>query len=405
MQLKASLLCLLQTCALVTSQNAQQPLASSVANDSLLWGPYRPNLYFGVRPRIPKSLLTGLMWTNVDDFASAQNNFRHTCEQHAGMAGYGWEEYDTRKGGRQVIHDAGNKIDLKVEFIKVPGGSHGGSWAARITGTPRADAPANLVTAVLFYAGMEGIGELGFAHPASDLGIDGPVTIHGSTGELGGFDIEIVDGPDNRLPYKVHPSWDNKPLDKTLAQSFVVPPDQIWRGREVAFSGIKASIDELMKEYGQENMAPPWQAFTIQNDIRAGNIHIIQKVFVGSFQFDVLFKSSAGPEISSETLDKAIPSTSKNFKSKFSETFKPAEPFDEGDHKACSESMLSNLAGGIGYFYGDSLVDRSYSPEYDEEDEGFWEAAAEARARTQPTHDPATELFTSVPSRPFSTLR
>lgn len=63
--------------------------------------------------------------------------------------------------------------------------------------------------------------------------------------------------------------------------------------------------------------------------------------------------------------------------------------------------MLSNLVGGIGYFYGDSIVDRSYAPEYDEENEEFWEEAAEARSRAQLTVADPSELFTSVPSRPF----
>jgi mannosyl-oligosaccharide glucosidase len=44
------------------------------SNQSLLWGPYRPNLYFGVRPRIPKSLMTGLLWVNVDDFKDVQQS-------------------------------------------------------------------------------------------------------------------------------------------------------------------------------------------------------------------------------------------------------------------------------------------------------------------------------------------
>ncbi len=43
-------------------------------NDSLLWGPYRPNLYFGVRPRIPKSFMGGLMWSRVDNFQDVQNS-------------------------------------------------------------------------------------------------------------------------------------------------------------------------------------------------------------------------------------------------------------------------------------------------------------------------------------------
>jgi mannosyl-oligosaccharide glucosidase len=37
-------------------------------DESLLWGPYKPNLYFGVRPRLPEGLWTGLMWTGANTF-------------------------------------------------------------------------------------------------------------------------------------------------------------------------------------------------------------------------------------------------------------------------------------------------------------------------------------------------
>lgn len=52
----------------VLSENAK------LSNETLLWGPYRPNLYFGVRPRIPKSLTTGLLWAKVDSFQDVQNS-------------------------------------------------------------------------------------------------------------------------------------------------------------------------------------------------------------------------------------------------------------------------------------------------------------------------------------------
>lgn len=43
----------------------------SEADDaSLLWGPYRPNLYVGIRPRLRVSLVAGLMWSNADSFTS-----------------------------------------------------------------------------------------------------------------------------------------------------------------------------------------------------------------------------------------------------------------------------------------------------------------------------------------------
>jgi mannosyl-oligosaccharide glucosidase len=44
------------------------------ANETLLWGPYRPNLYFGVRPRLPKSFMGGLMWANVDTVEDLQHS-------------------------------------------------------------------------------------------------------------------------------------------------------------------------------------------------------------------------------------------------------------------------------------------------------------------------------------------
>ena len=43
-------------------------------NQSLLWGPYRPNLYFGVRPRIPQSFMGGLMWAKVDEYQDVQQS-------------------------------------------------------------------------------------------------------------------------------------------------------------------------------------------------------------------------------------------------------------------------------------------------------------------------------------------
>lgn len=63
--------------------------------------------------------------------------------------------------------------------------------------------------------------------------------------------------------------------------------------------------------------------------------------------------------------------------------------------------MLSNLVGGIGYFFGDSVVDRSYAPEYEEENEGFWEETAEARSRAELKMEGPSSLYTSIPSRPF----
>ena len=58
-------------CGTVHAVEASDSLVAS--NETLLWGPYRPNVYFGLRPRIPQSIFTGLMWASVEDFQATQS--------------------------------------------------------------------------------------------------------------------------------------------------------------------------------------------------------------------------------------------------------------------------------------------------------------------------------------------
>jgi mannosyl-oligosaccharide glucosidase len=317
------------------------------------------------------------------------------------MAGYGWEEYDIRNGGRQTIHDAGNTIDLTIDFVKTPS-SPKGRWAVRIKGAPREDAPAQLMTTLVFYAGMDGIGSLEFANEQDDLGQRATVTLRGQTVDLGDFKIDITTGPDtNVAPKHSHPSWHSKPLDRTMASSMQVPSDALWQAKSILFTNMKTEVDNYVAEYGQENAPPAWQLFTIANDIKDGNFHMVQKTFMGPFEFDIIFTATDSPSLTSDEVTTAIAEASKSFTTKFAEVFAPKAPFKDPKYTNFSQAMLSNLVGGIGYFYGDSLVDRSYAPEYEEENEGFWEETADARGRAQVNREPPTELFTSIPSRPF----
>jgi len=150
------------------------------------------------------------------------------------MAGYGWDEYDVRTGGRQTIHDVGNSIDITTEFVKIPGGTHGGSWGVRVKGTPREDAPARLVSTVLFYAGMEGFGSLNVKNEKDDLGIEGDVVMEGSSDQLGGFTLDVLQGEDNRHPGPTHPSYKDKPLDRSIVTSLQVPEENMWQAKRTS---------------------------------------------------------------------------------------------------------------------------------------------------------------------------
>ncbi|KAJ1566744.1 Processing alpha glucosidase I, partial [Cladochytrium tenue] len=48
----------------------EEAVLARIANasfTSLLWGTYRPNLYFGTRTRSTEAVLTGLMWHGISD--------------------------------------------------------------------------------------------------------------------------------------------------------------------------------------------------------------------------------------------------------------------------------------------------------------------------------------------------
>jgi hypothetical protein len=69
-------------------------------------------------------------------FTFAFKGSRHACEQDDKLDGYTWIQYDPREGGVQEIKDSENNVKITTEFLKVPGGKSGGSWAARIKGEP-----------------------------------------------------------------------------------------------------------------------------------------------------------------------------------------------------------------------------------------------------------------------------
>lgn len=223
---------LLALASLIDTARAQDEPAifSKATNDSLLWTA-RPNLYWGVRTRQPTSLITGLMWGKVEDFNQIQGSIRYTCEQGDDMQGYGWDAYDPRMGGVQTMHDKGNGIDLETSFVKFDQG-----WGARIKGTVREDAESgqSLKTSIWLNTGLEGLGSLQVedaeAHEGS--GFEGNVVLNGETDNLGEFKLTISEPEGkNSHPTHAHPSYQTKPLDRTLVHSLQVPAEAIWQAK------------------------------------------------------------------------------------------------------------------------------------------------------------------------------
>jgi mannosyl-oligosaccharide glucosidase len=244
--------------------------------------------------------------------------------------------------------------------------------------------------------------EAAYTQEEKDVGYEGDVNIDGESPGIGNFKIVVTGAESNKHPIHGHPSGMDKALDKTFVYSSLLPEEALWQAKPVLFALMKDQIDDYIEKYTQDNMPPPFQLYTIKNNPGVGNVQVIQKIFEGPFQFDVLFSSKdALKEMTSLDLTSGIESATATFEKRFRKIFKPQAPYSMKKYIPFSESLLSNLLGGIGYFYGDWKVDRSYAPEYEEENEGFWEETAEARERAEIDIEGPSELFSSIPSRPF----
>jgi mannosyl-oligosaccharide glucosidase len=190
---------------------------NNVTDPSLLWGPYRSNLYVGLRPRIPQSLSIGLMWSTVEDGQLNADNLRHACEQKDGMSRYGWTAYDPRKGGTHTIVDPGNGLELITEFTKLPDGPKPGNWGLRVTGHVTDAWSKSRNVSVIIYVALEkepGAGPALIECEAQQPLLDS-VECKGTASGLDAFTISIPAAQS----IKDHP---------TVLRSLNVVDDQLW---------------------------------------------------------------------------------------------------------------------------------------------------------------------------------
>ncbi|KAF1835119.1 glycoside hydrolase [Decorospora gaudefroyi] len=382
MRLPSTLLALVFT--LLTPTSAVDD-SFATNEESLLWGPYRPNLYLGLRPRVPNSLIAGLMWGKLVD---VEKTLRHNVNMSDGMARYGWTAYDTRQGGRQIIEDIGNQIDITTEFIKHSTGQSKGDWGLRIRGIPRAGVPPDLKTTVVFYVGMEAMDACPLckleAH--EQLGTDADTSVRAVNmdvlhPELGAASINVS--------ISVNETGQH---ESTVVKTLNVTEGSLWQA--------KSTFLDTLKVQTKERTVPGPTDLVLRNAPGNGNMQLVQMVCHGRFQFDVLYSNPLSTRaMTSETLTSDIESVTTSFAKKFNQVFNLKPPFKTEQHLAFSENVFSNLLGGLGYFSGTAKVDTSKKAIYAETTGNFWEKSEETKKHTTPETKGPYELLTHTPSR------
>ncbi|GAA5925452.1 mannosyl-oligosaccharide glucosidase [Sporobolomyces koalae] len=388
--------------ALAASAHAQvdlsnaEPLLQS-ANDSLLWGTYRPNLYFGLRPRLPSSLLTGMMWFGAQDYHGL-SKARHACDQGDGLV-YTFTEHDGRTASKEVIKDDLNNVELTASFLKIPGASSAGGWAVRIEGKPlRPDAMSRI--SLINYFGNDGaLSSIELDNPEDEQGIEGDVKLRGSTQGLGDYTIRIVNHEGNS-PVTEGPLAGDFPghLERTHYLGAPTGSDQVWQAKNIFLNAIGMRSREILPSYG-DKLLDPAVLLTLPNEARYGaNLYGFQKVYEGTWTLDIFFEPSGSQTgLDGSSLSTALAAASDAFESRFAAAFPAISSFTTSQ-QAFARDILANLIGGIGYFHGNSILDGTFSHEWDDEDSRM----SDGQKRTpHPEIVGPTELLTATPSRSF----
>jgi len=156
---------------------------------------------------------------------------------------------------------------------------------------------------------------------------------------------------------------------------------------------------EIVQPY-QDNPPPPDPSFVLQLSdevYSASNLYAVQKTFEGEFQFDVFV---------GDVMDEGISNLVSTFDQRFENVLPTSSAYPTAEPEALdafSKAVTSNLLGGIGYFYGTSIVDKGFAYEWDQEDDD--DSDEDEDNEGKPTSGARlTEpraLFTATPSRSF----
>ncbi|XP_041968644.1 mannosyl-oligosaccharide glucosidase [Aricia agestis] len=316
------------------------------------WGTYRPGVYFGLKSREPKSPVFGMMWYELS--ASVHKGIRHWCEQNDNLQTYTWLYHDGVTFGEQVISDSPHTIH--TSFIKTPGGEHGGQWTARINITSRASSRTPFV--LVWYAALdESLGP----EPEARIWME-QAAIVGHTPALKNFKIQIV-------PYK------GAPLHTSYAEAHAPGLHQL---KEKFYSLLRVERHPKLGRLAVLDMDD-----VLVDKEKSVNFIPIQMLVEAPYVVDIVYSAEeqAPPPLTGDLYTKELETKKKAYEERFENEFKLTEKGYKAEDVSVARAALSNMVGGIGYFYGAGRVQSPYT----REPVPYWRAA----------------LYTAVPSRPF----
>jgi len=315
------------------------------------WGSYRPGVYFGMKTRSAKDIVTGLMWFLPRHVTQGSLGLRHWCEQGDNLKQFGWNKHDGRHFGIQNILDRG--IRVETSFVKVAGGNNGGDWTNRIS----FNGLEGTEVSMLYYVAVE---------DGSDASIE---AVYDETGQMSG-----INGKSSTLSgWKLW--WESSAATSVSERYHIV----------TTTPGLQAITETVMRSFRLFNGRSIGLESSLEKKGKKPNLIVLQLSGTVPFSIDIAFESDSFIEredsLVGDRFSQILSDREDSFDLKFEQLFQLSNKGYNDSAIHFAQSALSNMIGGIGYFYGSSIV----KSQHNSMPVPYWEAP----------------LYTAVPSRSF----
>eukprot|EP00834_Sanchytrium_tribonematis_P007051 NODE_586_length_5672_cov_0.462229.p2 type:complete len:371 gc:universal NODE_586_length_5672_cov_0.462229:2128-1016(-) len=332
----------------------------------------RPQSYWGLRTKEPDGLIAGLMWWNASN-----PNIRHVCDNNYEHSYY-YDIHDGENYSKEIINDLGLK--LTVEWVRT-----GHEWVAKIQGkTTSQDSPTGLA----FYIGTDS--KNGFINQEDNA------------------EFFSFTGYHNNKDFGLHIESDAKMIKHS---GFKVDSGKVWMAEQYFTNKVREYQNLYFESSFEEN----------------SNLAIFRQLSAGDFELKIAFTEKGVK--GAKKLAKAFSERSSALVEQFNENFernfdvstnkitkKKGNKLFSSEYLNYSRIAIASTIGGIGYFSGNYILDKTplIEDDFDPYDSQFADyfdnddslspeknKLGHRRDSENPEFSDMKELYSSTPSRSF----
>ena len=362
--IKALILVILLNSISSEGNEEKEQLFSHSHNAKYLWGTYKPNLYFSMKQKEKETPVFGLMWYGLQNNLQKKNNppkvdidtlLRHECTKNNNIKYY-WPYHNGIDYANEIINDIDNNISLNIKNIKTFYSIKEQSWITIISGKKIQKVKKSGNLGLILYFSLEefSLDKKVIFNPQKLSETNYKLIETRLGNEIEKFEVEVIEGK-NDLKYSGF-------------QKYRKGYQYNWRVKQFILDDLKKVQEDFVSKKKQYSYIP----FDELAKTKQPNIVAIQLVFsmdeIQNDEFEIIVRYSNNLSKEKETkenLNKLINQRTNEFNKKFNELFKlkNIENFknnnkyilDESNSESLqqmSKEALSNILGGIGYYFG-----------------------------------------------------